>query len=147
MEPLLIIGVILFTGFLFGELCTRLKLPKVTGYIFAGIILNPDIVHLIPHSFVQHTALVTNLSLAFITFSVGGTLYFPKIRRLGKPIFFITLFEAEFAFIFVALAFMWLGRKIIPVIPVGTKVHQRRFNTTGRNCHRLGIGHPRKSRF
>lgn len=33
MEPILITGIIVFTGFIFGELCTRIRLPKVTGYI------------------------------------------------------------------------------------------------------------------
>jgi len=109
MEPILIVGVILFTGFVFGEVCTRIKLPKVTGYILAGILLNPSVASMIDPSFVENTSLVTNVALSFITFSVGGTLYFPKIRNLGKSILFITLFEAEFAFLFVAAAFTLLG--------------------------------------
>ena len=84
MEPILIIGIIIFTGFVVGELCTRFGLPKVTGYILAGLILNPNVTHFIPESFVGHTALVTNIALSFITFSVGGTLLFSKIRSLGK---------------------------------------------------------------
>ncbi len=114
MEPILIVGVIIFCGFMLGEICTHIKLPKVTGYILAGVLLNPDLTHIIPQSFIQHTSLVTNISLAFITFSVGGTLYFPTVRQLGKPILFITLFEAECAFLFVALSFMLLGPWVIP---------------------------------
>jgi Kef-type K+ transport system membrane component KefB len=109
MEPILIIGIVIFTGFIFGELCTRFRLPKVTGYILAGVILNPNLTHFIPKSFIEHTAIVTNISLSFITFSVGGTLFFPKVRSLGKPILFITLFEAELAFLFVAISFALLG--------------------------------------
>ena len=86
MEPILIIGIILFAGFVVGELCTHIGLPKVTGYILAGLVLNPRLMHIIPESFVDHTSLVTNVALAFITFSVGGTLYFPKIKSLGKSI-------------------------------------------------------------
>lgn len=123
MEPLLIIGIILFTGFIFGELCTRVKLPKVTGYILAGVILNPNLTHVIPRSFIEHTALLTNISLSFITFSVGGTLFFPKVRRLGKTILFITLFEAEFAFLFVIIAFSLLG----PVILSGSALSMLSF--------------------
>lgn len=114
MEPILIVGIIIFTGFILGEICTRLRLPKVTGYILAGILLNPDIMHVIPKTFIEHTALITNFSLAFITFSVGGTLYFPKVKRLGKPIVFITLFEAELAFICVSIVFMVISPLIIP---------------------------------
>jgi Kef-type K+ transport system membrane component KefB len=113
MEPILIIGIIIFCGIVFGEFCTRLGLPKVTGYIFAGVILNPNLTHIIPEYFVEHTAFVTNISLSFITFSVGGTLFFLKVRSLGKPIILITLFEAEFAFFIVAIVFALLGPIIV----------------------------------
>jgi Kef-type K+ transport system membrane component KefB len=113
MEPILIIGIIVFTGFVVGELCNRIGLPKVTGYILAGIALNPELTHFIPESFVEHTSLVTNIALSFITFSVGGTLLFSKVRSLGKPIILITVFEAELAFLFVTLAFVALGPIII----------------------------------
>nr|WP_320048574.1 cation:proton antiporter [uncultured Desulfuromonas sp.] len=112
LEPILVIGLILFGGFVMGELCKRFGLPKVTGYILAGLLLNPRLTPIIPNDFVEHTDLVTNISLAFITFSVGGTLLMPKIRALGKPIIFITLFEAECAFLFVTVAFILLAPMI-----------------------------------
>ena len=114
MEPILIVGIIIFTGFVLGEVSTRLGLPKVTGYIFAGIVLNPGLTHIIPESFVNSASLVTNIALAFITFSVGGTLSFPKIRSMGKSILLITLLEAEMAFIVVAIFFVLLGPIVIP---------------------------------
>ncbi|MDD2558960.1 MAG: cation:proton antiporter [Desulfuromonas sp.] len=113
MEPILIIGIIIFTGFVAGELSIRIGLPKVTGYIFAGLILNPKLTHFIPESFVVHTELITNIALSFITFSVGGTLLLSKIRSLGKSIIFITFFEAEFAFLFVGAAFILFGPMIV----------------------------------
>ena len=71
MEALLIIGAILFTGFVLGEIVSKIKLPKITGYILAGILLNPGLFHIIPSSFNEHTDVITNVALAFITFSVG----------------------------------------------------------------------------
>lgn len=113
MEPILIIGIIIFTGIAIGEICTHIKIPKVTGYILAGLILNPKLTHFIPETFIDHTEVVTNIALAFITFSVGGTLRFSKIRSLGKSIIFITLFEAEFAFLFVAIFFILLAPMVV----------------------------------
>ena len=113
MEPILIVGIIIFTGFAAGELCVHFGLPKVTGYILAGLLLNPDLTHFIPKAFVAHTTLVTNIALSFITFSVGGTLFFPKIRSMGKSILLITLLEAEFAFLFVVFSFILLGPLVI----------------------------------
>jgi Kef-type K+ transport system membrane component KefB len=113
MTPILIIGIILFAGFIVGELCSHFGFPKVTGYILAGLILNPGITKFIPESFVDHTSLVTNIALSFITFSVGGTLLLSKIRSLGKSIILITLFEAELAYVFVAVSFIFLAPLII----------------------------------
>ena len=117
MEALLIIGIILLTGFILGELLSIIKLPKVTGYILAGVILNPDLFHIIPSDFTSHTDTITNIALAFITFSVGGTLLVKKIRKLGKGILFITFFEAELAFIFVFLGLLVLSPLLLTGLP------------------------------
>ncbi|MFH1360707.1 MAG: cation:proton antiporter [Candidatus Omnitrophota bacterium] len=86
-------------GFLCGEIATKIKLPKVTGYILAGVLLNPDIVTAIPKNFINQTNAVTNIALSFVTFSIGGTLLFSRLKTLGKKILSITVFEAEAAFL------------------------------------------------
>ena len=117
MESIFIIGIILLVGFILGELLSIIKLPKVTGYILAGIILNPDLFHIIPNDFMNHTNTITNIALTFITFSVGGTLLFKKIKKLGKGILFITIFEAELAFIFVFLGLLGLTPFLLKGFP------------------------------
>lgn len=108
MQPMLIIGFIVFGGYLFGCLGNRLGLPRVTGYIVAGIALNPSVSHLIPANFVQHTDLLVNIMLCFITFSVGGTLSLKALRKEGRTILTLTLLEAEGAFLFVSIGFFVL---------------------------------------
>jgi len=109
MQSILVVGVIVFTGFLLGEIATKFKLPKVTGYILAGILLNPHFFNLMPQDFVKHTNLVTNISLFFITFSVGGTLLYPRIKKLGRGILCITIFEAKLAFLAVIIGFLTIA--------------------------------------
>jgi len=106
MQTILIFGIILISGYVFGEIAVKVKLPKVTGYILAGIFLNPGLFHFVPENFIDNTSLVTNISLSVITFSVGGTLLYSHIKKLGKGILFITLFEAEFAFLAVFIGFL-----------------------------------------
>jgi len=103
---MLIIGIIMFTGFVLGELVAKIKLPKVTGYILAGILLNPGLFGFIPRDFVGHTGVATNICLAFITFSVGGTLLFSRLKKLGKGILYITICEAEFSFLIIVIGFL-----------------------------------------
>ncbi|NQU16716.1 MAG: cation:proton antiporter [Candidatus Saganbacteria bacterium] len=113
MQSILIVGIIIFAGFIFGQIAKYLRLPKVTGYIIAGIFLNPGITNIIPKDFILHTSLITNLSLSIITFSVGGTLLYQNIKKLGKGILFITFFEAEFAFFAVIIGFLLIGPHFI----------------------------------
>lgn len=115
MHPIMVAGIIIITGFIFGELVTKIKLPKITGYIIAGILINPKLFNFIPQSIVDHTSLITQISLAFITFSVGGTLLYSTIKKLGKGIIFITLFEAEFAYLAVFLGFLLIGPHFIKI--------------------------------
>jgi Kef-type K+ transport system membrane component KefB len=106
MNGTILIGIIIIAGFIFGELANKIKLPKVTGYIVAGILLSPDIASFVPESFVKHTDIVTNISLGIITFSVGGTLLISKIKSMGKQIMRITLMESSMAFLFVIAGFV-----------------------------------------
>lgn len=102
MSALLIAGIIVSCGFLFGELAVKVRLPKVTGYILAGVLLNPSLFSFVPKAFVDKTDPITNIALCFITFGIGGSLLYSRIKKLGKPIVMITLFEAEFAFLMVS---------------------------------------------
>ena len=106
MSPILIVGIIVSVGFLFGEIAKKLKLPKVTGYILAGVLLNPTLFDFIPKSFVAHTDVITNIALCFITFSVGGTLLLKTIKKTGKSLLSITFFEAEATFFAITVGFI-----------------------------------------
>lgn len=113
MDPVLVVGIIVIVGFIFGEIAIRLKLPKVTGYILAGIFLNPDIMCFMPHAVANRTNLIINLALCFITFSIGGTLQYSRLKKLGKGIIWITICEAEFAFLAVVIGFLAISRFFI----------------------------------
>lgn len=109
MSSILIIGVILAAGFFMGELVQRFRLPRITGYILAGIVLNPQLTPLIPENFAMHTDPVTDIALSFITFSVGGTLLWSKLKQMGRTILSITLLEAECAMLVVVAGFFLIS--------------------------------------
>jgi NhaP-type Na+/H+ or K+/H+ antiporter/CBS domain-containing protein len=117
MESTLHIAVLLLVGFLFGEAAGRLLLPKVSGYILAGIFLKLDLLPLVPPDFHHQAEFFTNIALAFITFSVGGSLLASKMRRLGRVVLGIALFEAGFAVIFVMMGFLGISILFPAVLP------------------------------
>ena len=48
MHTLLILSVMIFAGMAFGRLAKLFRLPNVTGYLIAGLLLGPAIPSLIP---------------------------------------------------------------------------------------------------
>lgn len=116
MSGVLILGLIVLLGFVSGEAAGKVGLPKVTGFILAGIVLNPRLTHIVPMDFTTHTEIVINVALAFITFEVGGTLHYSRIKKLGKPITFITFFEGEFAFLATAVGIALLAPFFVHIV-------------------------------
>ncbi|MDD3088897.1 MAG: cation:proton antiporter [Candidatus Omnitrophica bacterium] len=117
MNGMLLVGLLILVGFLLGEAAQRFKLPKVTGYILAGVLMNPQICPLVPPSLPTRTNGVESLALAFITFSIGGSLFFPTLKKLGKGIFYITILEAEMAFFAIVGGFLLVLPFLAPEVP------------------------------
>jgi len=106
MGSTIIFGIIILAGFLLGELAEWLKLPKITGYIIAGIILKPAFTWIDPAGQTPDSRIITDIALSFITFSIGGTLLRSRIKKLGKTIVSITFLAAELPFLFVFLGLL-----------------------------------------
>ena len=119
MDPIFGLGIVVVVGSIFGELAQKVKLPRVIGFILAGVFLNPDLTGFMPHTAAKSTNFVINLALCFITFSIGGTLSLVKLKKLGKGILWITIFEAQTAFLFVTLGFLAIAQFFIKGPAIG----------------------------
>ena len=102
MNGLLATGLAILLGYVLGEIVRKLGLPRVSGYIIAGLLLNPKITGLVSSGFVDSMGLTTELSLALLTFAIGGTLAFGPLRELGKKVVLIALGEAQLSAFLVA---------------------------------------------
>ncbi|VAW27985.1 Na(+)/H(+) antiporter [hydrothermal vent metagenome] len=101
MNTIFIFGILIITALILGKIASYIGLPKITGYLFAGILLDPNISGLITPNFPNLTNDISNFCLAFITFEVGSTLYLPKLKAQGKALGLMTILEALLAFTFV----------------------------------------------
>lgn len=106
MNKILIIGVVLFVGFVLGQEFRKKKLPKIIGYLIAGILLNPNLAAFVPRDIITHTNIIENIAIAFIAFSIGGSIVFSELKKLGKSILCITIFEAQVTFLFITLGLL-----------------------------------------
>jgi len=121
MNVILSIGILIFAGYILGEIARKLMLPGISGYIVAGILLNPDLFGIMDSQFVEHTDSLLNIALSVITFSIGGSLSIQKIRATGRKMIFLMLFEALSAFIFVFVVVflcLWLFMPVFDSIAV-----------------------------
>lgn len=98
------ISIILLSGFLVTRITKILKLPNVSGYIIAGILIGPYALNLIPKSTIENMGFVGDIALAFIAFDVGKFLKKEIFRVSGLKAIVITLFESLMAGILITLS-------------------------------------------
>jgi Kef-type K+ transport system membrane component KefB len=89
---------LLIVGFLFGRLANMIKLPRVTGYIIAGIIFGPSLLKIFSEQSLTQMEFIPQLALGIIALVIGAGLSFNLIKRLGFRLILITLLQAIGAF-------------------------------------------------
>ncbi len=89
-NPLWGIGILSLTGYAFGKVSERFGLPEITGFIIAGIVIGPQGLVLLDYRTTQELAVFTEIALAFLAFTVGGSLRSDVLKRVGTAIFLIS---------------------------------------------------------
>ena len=113
-HPLFFLGVIILAGYAGGKAAHALNLPRISGYMVAGMLLSPSVTGILSTAVVQNKlSIVTDMALGIIAFSIGGALEFDKLRKLGKPIVVITLVQAVLVAVLVSSSIMFL----LPLLP------------------------------
>lgn len=97
------IALMLFGGFAMTRITKRMKLPNVTAYIIAGIILGPFCLDLVPENIIDGMDFISDVALAFIAFGVGEFFKISTLKKSGMKMVIITTFEALTASILVFL--------------------------------------------
>lgn len=101
------IALMLISGFIMTRVTKRLRLPNVTAYIVAGILLGPYCFNLIPAGIVDGMSFIADIALAFIAFSTGEFFKFSTLKKSGTKVLVITVMEAclASALVFVVVYF------------------------------------------
>ena len=98
------ISLMLFGGFAMTRITKRLRLPNVTAYIVAGILMGPYCLNLIPIGLIERMDFIADIALAFIAFSTGEFFRFSTLKKSGVKVLLITFLEACLASIAVFIA-------------------------------------------
>ncbi len=105
---ILAVAIILAAGFLMTRITKLLRLPNVTAYIVAGIIIGPFCLKAVPQNVIDGSAFISDIALAFIAFSAGEFFRFSSFKGKGGQLAVITVLEAltASAFVFVLTFFI-----------------------------------------
>ena len=95
------VALMLFAGFALTRVTKLLRLPNVTAYILAGILIGPYCLNLVPQRIIDGTDFLSDIALAFIAFSTGEFFKLSVLKKSGMRVVWITLFEAVLASVFV----------------------------------------------
>ena len=109
-EDILSISIMLLMGFLVTRITKKLKLPNVTAYIVAGILIGPYVLNLISDRFINATAFLPDIALAFIAFGIGEFFKLDTLKKSGVKVFIITVFEALMSTLLVLLLCLYVFR-------------------------------------
>ena len=97
------IAIVLFAGMLVSKIVSFFKLPNVTGYLIAGLLIGPYVFNLVPLDIVDGLHIIAEAALGFIAFNIGSEFNFKHLKELGLKPVVITFFQAVMTFIVVGI--------------------------------------------
>ncbi len=103
------LALILFSGLVFGRIVKYIKLPNVTGYLIAGLLIGPYVLKIIPSGTVEQLNIISEMALAFIAFSIGSEFKLSYLKKAGLTSIVIALFEALLASVLVTTVLIICG--------------------------------------
>ena len=112
MNILLSVSIALLAGLLMTRLFKRFKLPSVTAYLVAGVLIGPYFIGSLginglgfaTHGSVEALSLISEVALGFIAFSIGNEFRLNDLKKTGKQALVIGVLQAVGAFLIVDIA-------------------------------------------
>ncbi|MEC6748725.1 cation:proton antiporter [Marinilactibacillus sp. XAAS-LB27] len=103
------VALMLLIGSLFGRVAAMIKLPTVTGYIFGGLLIGPSFFHIMPETVIDNMEIISEIALAFISFTIGLSFKASYLRRVGLTPLIIAAIESTLAAVLVAGSLILIG--------------------------------------
>ncbi|MBP3301279.1 MAG: cation:proton antiporter [Clostridia bacterium] len=125
---LLSVSIALLAGLLMTRAFKPLKLPSVTAYLIAGVLIGPfclgqlnqDGIGFTSLEAVESLKMVSEIALGFIAFSIGSEFRLSELKKTGKQALVIGIFQALAATLFVDLALFGLHLLMPDVLDLPT---------------------------
>ena len=130
MYVLLSLAVALFTGLMLSRLAKKVKLPAVTAYLVAGILIGPyclgafgvEGLGFISMDNIKAYRLLSDTALGFIAFSIGNEFRLSQLKKIGKQATVIGIIQAVFTTLVVDAALIGLHFIIPDKLPLSAAI-------------------------
>ena len=102
MQILISLSIALLAGLLLSRLAKLAKLPAVTAYLVAGILIGPYCLGafgvkglgFISMADVENYSIICDVALGFIAFSIGNEFRLTQLKKIGKQATIVGIFQA-----------------------------------------------------
>ena len=106
------LAIMIFAGMFCGRMAKHLRLPNVTGYLVAGLLIGPSVFGLLSTDFLDTINIISTVALGFIAFSIGNEFKISYFKRVGVAPIVIACMESLFAVVFVVLGLIISGQNV-----------------------------------
>ncbi|MDO5326187.1 MAG: cation:proton antiporter [Clostridia bacterium] len=93
MNILLLIGIAMAAGLLVSRAARAVKLPNVTAFLVAGLIIGPCVAGIISKEQAASMGVISEAALGFIAYAIGGEFKLSYLKKIGKAPLTITVFQ------------------------------------------------------
>ena len=90
------LALIFILSLLAGELMRRIKLPRIIGMIFVGIIIGPYVLNLLSPEILSISAELRKIALIIILIKAGLTLNLDSLKKASRPALLLSFLPATF---------------------------------------------------
>ncbi len=124
------LAVILIAALIGGRFATFCRIPRVTGYLLAGLLVGPSFAEilrfpqLITHYALDELQLISDVALALILMNIGGQLRTENLRRWKQRIAIFSLTEVILTGLLVGVSIFIANQFIVQQAVVGMSLGQ-----------------------
>ena len=114
-RAILVFGFLILAAYSAGELAEHARLPKIVGYLIAGVVFGPYAAGVVGPAEAHELQPVGDLAIALIAFLAGAELDWGELRRRGVALLKVTSTELAVTFVAILTALV-LMRQWIPFL-------------------------------
>ncbi|SMP38098.1 Kef-type K+ transport system, membrane component KefB [Neorhodopirellula lusitana] len=114
------VGLLLGASLLAGVASEMLRLPKVTAYLVAGMLLGQSAFDIVPHDHYRFLEPLTKLAMALVLFYLGTLFPFDQIRRIARRAIPLSIGELVLTGLLVTVGTYFCGMTLAQAVLLGT---------------------------